>query len=588
MIAPIQSLAFSIQASPGVYAVLIGSGVSQAANVLTGWDITIDLIRQLMVLDEEKNNLDPISWHQQKFEKEPDYSDLLDALAQTPAERQQLLRRYFEPDDAEREEGEKDPTAAHRAIARLVAQGFIKVIVTTNFDRLMETALEDAGIEGLTVISSPDHVQGALPLIHTRCCVFKVHGDYRDTRIRNTPAELDEYPPEFDELLDRIFDEFGLIVCGWSADWDGALHSAICRAKSRRFTTYLAVRSEPGDKARNLIAHRKAQVIQIADADTFFQAVQQYVESIETFSRPHPLSTEAAVASLKRYLAESRYRIQLSDLIRETVERVVKVISSEAFSLHDPPTTIDSARARLCGYEAACETLLAMALIGGYWAEEEHYPMWQEALQRLDLRTSINGRILWCGLQRYSATLLLYALGIGAARTNRFEFLSRILTVPSYKNYLGERYVSQVLPPSRLFYLTGRDQEDEFAKSILQDMDGHRTLNERIHDTLQPYAGRIIPDTHRYTLAFDKLEILITLNYIHQRSLEHIYPPPGRYTYNHENKNQILQEIKESLSTKQNESPFVTSGLFGETTEDCEQALAHFEKWVQQGPFYWW
>ena len=61
------------------------------------------------------------------------------------AERQQLLRAYFEPNDQEREEGEKEPTAAHRAIAALAAQGFIKVIITTNFDRLVETALREEG-----------------------------------------------------------------------------------------------------------------------------------------------------------------------------------------------------------------------------------------------------------------------------------------------------------------------------------------------------------------------------------------------------------------------------------------------------------
>ena len=70
---------------------------------------------------------------------------------------------------------------------------------------------------------------GALPLIHTKCCVFKVHGDYLDTRIRNSPAELQRYPQEFNQLLDRIFDEFGLIVCGWSAEWDSGLRDAILR-----------------------------------------------------------------------------------------------------------------------------------------------------------------------------------------------------------------------------------------------------------------------------------------------------------------------------------------------------------------------
>ena len=75
---------------------------------------------------------------------------------------------------------------------------------------------------------------------HTQCCVLKVNGDYRDARIRNTESELDKYPPEFDDLLDRVFDEFGLIVCGWSAEWDHALRKAISRTPSRRFSMYWA------------------------------------------------------------------------------------------------------------------------------------------------------------------------------------------------------------------------------------------------------------------------------------------------------------------------------------------------------------
>ena len=272
MIDPVHSLVFSIQANPGVYAVLVGSGVSRAAKIPTGWDITLDLLRKLAQLYDETCEPDPAHWYRSKFEKEANYSDLLDALAKTPAERQQLLRLYWEPNRQEREEGEKQPTAAHRALAALAAQRFIRVILTTNFDRLVETALSDEGVVA-TILSSPDQVKGALPLIHTRCCVFKVHGDYLDTRIRNTPDELDGYPPEFDQLLDRIFDEFGLIVCGWSAEWDSALRNAIYRAPSRRFTTYWAARGKPGDEAQCLIDHRRAQVIPIEDADTFFETL---------------------------------------------------------------------------------------------------------------------------------------------------------------------------------------------------------------------------------------------------------------------------------------------------------------------------
>ena len=575
---PILSLAFSIQANPGVYAVLVGSGLSRSAKIPTGWEITLDLIRKLAVLQKETCDPDPANWYREKFEKEADYSDILDKLVKTPAERQQLLRPYFEPNDTEREEGEKEPTAAHRAIAALAAQGFIKVIVTTNFDRLIETALKEVGIEP-TVLSSPDQFQGALPLIHTQCCVFKVHGDYLDIRIRNISTELNEYPAEFDKFLDRIFDEFGLIVCGWSAKWDGALQSAIYRAESRRFTTYWTVRGKPGDKAQKLIEHRRAQVIRITDADTFFQTIQQQVESIETFSRPHPLSTEAAVASLKRYLAEPRYQIQLSDLVRDTVERVVKITSNEIFAAQNglkPTTELVTERVRK--YEAACETLLAMALIGGQWAKKRHYLMWQEALQRLCSETSsgdYGNYVAWIGLQLYPATLLLYALGLGAIQGNRLRFLSRILTTQLYKKNQEEISVVQALTPSRLF------EGGQGIMCSLEGMEGYKApLSVWIHETLRPYAERIIPDVAQYTLAFDKLEMLMALSYIYQKGWGN--PPLGPFTYQEKSRNRILREIKESLSTEQAESRFVTCGIFGRTVEDCEQGLEELEQVVEK------
>ena len=226
VIEPFHSMAFSIHSNPGVYAILLGSGVSRPAKIPTGWELTLDLISKLAELHGETCGSNPELWYRNRFSREADYSNILNELAKTPSERQQLLRGYWEPTEQEREDGEKSPTVAHRAIAALAARGFIRVIITTNLDRLMETALTDQGIVP-TVLSSVDQIKGALPLIHTKCCVLKIHGDYLDTRIRNTSAELDDYPTELNRYLDRVFDEFGLIVCGWSAEWDSALCAAL-------------------------------------------------------------------------------------------------------------------------------------------------------------------------------------------------------------------------------------------------------------------------------------------------------------------------------------------------------------------------
>ena len=576
MIESIHSLAFSIQANPGVYAVLVGSGVSRAAKIPTGWDIAVDLIRKLSTIHKETCDPSPEQWYLRKFGREANYSDLLDELTKTSAERQQLLRGYVEPSDLEREEGEKQPTAAHRAIATLAAKGFIRVILTTNFDRLVETALIDEGVVP-TVLSSPDQVQGALPLIHTKCCVFKVHGDYLDTRIRNTPVELDQYPPEFDRLLDRVFDEFGLVVCGWSAEWDGALRKAIYRAPSRRFTTYWAVRTTPGYKAQRLIDHRRADVITVEDADTFFQTVQQFVESIEEFSKPHPLSTEAAVASLKRYVSEPQYRIRLLDLVDASVDRVIEVTSGDAFAVKGgPKPNSESVTGRVRGYDAACSTLLAMSTVGSYWAEEDHYPVWQRALERLCSVGSSSGTVLWMELQRYPATLLLYALGLGAVEAGRLQFLRCIFDTIVRGQHRVDVSAVELLPPACQFGSFPRGAQ---VMQLLEGMDrNHTPLNDWIYMTLRPHCKRIIPDDDRYTLVFDKLEILMALRFHHKKG----WVPLGAFGWRAPNRNRILQEIEESISTKQEESPFVAHGFFGDSAQNCNNVLTSFRKIVSE------
>jgi hypothetical protein len=176
MIGPILSLAFSMQSMKGGYAVLLGSGVSRPASVPTGWDMVLDLIRELAHLRGEDCDPDPEQWYRTVFRADADYSRLLQDLGKTRTERQQLLRRYFEATEEEAEQGIKQPTRAHKAIAQLVRSEHIRIIITTNFDKLCETSLRQIGIEP-TVISTPSEIEGAVPYIHEKCTIIKVSGD---------------------------------------------------------------------------------------------------------------------------------------------------------------------------------------------------------------------------------------------------------------------------------------------------------------------------------------------------------------------------------------------------------------------------
>ena len=581
MIDPIDSLAFSIRANRGVYALLLGSGVSKAAQIPTGRDITLDLIRELAAATGGSAEPDPEQWYREEYDEAPDYSKLIDGFAKTQTERQQLLRPYFEPNVQEREEGIKQPTAAHKAIAWLVAQGFVKVIITTNFDRLIEKALEEEGVAP-AVLSSQDQVKGMVPLVHTQHCLIKLHGDYLDPRIRNTPSELSEYPDEFNELLDQIFNEYGLIVCGWSADLDGALRAAMSRAPSRRYTTYWAAYGQPKEEAQRLINHRCAQVVDIEDADRFFQKVQEKVASIEEFSQPHPLSTESAVASLKRYLAEPRYRIQLSDLIDESVERVVESVSTPLFDVNGPEPDTEAVTARVRAYETACSTLLAMAATGGRWAEEAHYDNWRRVLERLATLPPLDGARMWCSLQRYPATLTLYALGLGAVFSNRLHFLGHMLSTEVSLPHDEAKTAAQLLPPHCMFEGIRSAHEE---MSLLKGMeDRHTPLNDWIQAAMRQYMGSTAFNSEKYDLMFDRLEILMALSYAHheESAAGGDWAPIGSFVYRYGNRERILREIEESISTLQHGSPYVKSGIFGETPEECAVAVQRFRGFVRR------
>ena len=84
------SIAFSLYSNKGVYALLLGSGISRNSGIPTGWDVVIDLIRKLAVVNKEDCGKDPVSWFVKKYNEEPDYSTILSKIVNTPSERLNL------------------------------------------------------------------------------------------------------------------------------------------------------------------------------------------------------------------------------------------------------------------------------------------------------------------------------------------------------------------------------------------------------------------------------------------------------------------------------------------------------------------
>ena len=534
---------------------------------MTGWDITLDLVRKLAASRGEPQLVDPETWYRQQLGRPPEYSELLNTITKTPEERRGLLRPYFEPTPEEREEGLKLPTKAHIAVAKLASSGFIKLILTTNFDRLMESALGEHGVEPITLTTAED-IQSAPPFDHMNCCVVKLHGDYMEDRIRNTEEELKTYDPEMDRLLGRIFRDYGLIICGWSADWDVALRSALNRNRSRRYAVYWVNTSEPGKAAKKLITN--LQWVQVkSDADSFFEDLQQKVEVLTAYQAPHWLTVAVALRRLKDCLSDRVNRIRLRDLVDEALRQSFQAMNSPLFEVGEPihPNLQDAGRMEglVQAYRDACGVLVEMGPTAGVYAEAWNYDLWQYALARLTADTPGVGDVIRLGWKAVPASMLLYSLGMGAVSVDNLEFLGKLFTAP-----IGRQNGLNLLPIKFLprgLWFAGMGVGPVTMQLL-------RVNLEWMHDSLRGLAQPIIPDIALYGYYFEKLEVLMALSHFYHEGEDNrlremsLFWNPSAY-----NVIPILQDIEDSISSLGDQSPYPSSGIAGTTHEDWTRGV---------------
>lgn len=511
MFDPRLTLAISLESNPGVYALLLGSGISQAAGIPTGWGIILDLVHRLAAFKgpehQQRCKANPEAWYDKEFGGSLDYSKLLEDLASTQSERQNLIRGYFEPTDEERREGKKVPTKAHHAISKLVAGGFVRLIITTNFDRLLEDALKESHPH---VISRPEGLHGAVPLVHSKkCTIVKIHGDYADTRIRNTNDELADYEPEVEKFLDRVFDEFGLLVCGWSATWDLALRTRLLNCQNHRYATYWAHRGTLDGSASQLVEQRRAKTIQISSADDFFMDLAERVTSIYDRLQDDVVTAAVAVRMLQRYLESDSMKIRLHRLIQSETERAFASISDERFDTSERVNASDDEQLkRLDIYEAETEVLRSLISEGVRWGTPVQSPLWIDAIKRVN-KTAFMARLGHVSLfemRRYPTLWLVYSVGVTALAFKRYDFLAELFSMKNPITDLKSQGAN--LLPGTIVILACQLQ---WGSDRTHGEDRNHYVSRRLFARLRDRLRGLIPDDDDYEDAFHGFEFLLAL-----------------------------------------------------------------------------
>ena len=547
-------LAFSVFQNRGVFALLLGSGLSRSAGILTGWEITLDLIRRVALAKGITEQADWAAWYHQEFKEDPNYSGLLEEISTSPDERRAILNSYIEPTADDRANARKLPTPAHFAVADLVAAGFIRVIITTNFDRLLENALRDRGVEP-TVVTSTDALLGAEPLTHSKCFILKLHGDYKDARIRNTDQELSAYSPEYDALLDRILDEHGLVVCGWSGEWDHALRAAILRSPNRRFQTFWAARGAVGTGAQEIVDLRKARVITVTDANGFFTRLQSQVETLQSTERQDPLSVELAVNSAKRYLVRPEFRIQLDDLITDQIKRLLAVEHSTPIGF-TPTGTIDAAAFRVAAtrHEASAEALAKISGVLGRWGDGGELPQIIDVLaaQYKQAESVHEHYVAVGGLRSYPSVLVFTAYALGLVRSSRWETLHALLVADLIGRSDEPRRIVDCL-----FSMSWKGHTDDIWKRMAGFENRRTAFSDMQCELFKAWSEGFVGATSDFELLWERFEILASLAHLERHSetdleialgegqqFPWVFMPVGRVVWDASRRRQLVGELK--------------------------------------------
>lgn len=531
---------------------------------------------------------DPEKWWEANSTEPLGYSALLAAAAPKPASRQAMLAGYFEPEDGE-DNNSKGPTAAHRAIAQLVKRGSIRVILTTNFDRLTERALQEVGISP-QVVHRTDQIDAIQPLAHSQVTVFKLHGDYADLEQRNTVDELETYPEAQQRMLERVLDEYGLIVCGWSGDWDTALVRAIAGTRSRRYPMFWSHYGRLGEEARRLTAQHSAVVIEGKSEDELFTGLVQQVEALGR-TAVAPISRDAAVVRLKRALPDPVRRIELFDLVDQEATRIVNHATADHRPIHasSEPEAADVFSNSLRGYRADSDVLLHLLANGVFHDDGTHDELWHRAVTRLvrmrDTTPSPYLQVLEA-LRHVPALLATWTIGVASILSDRQELLAKALSRPLWAYpHSGHprRGPAWFLNPHGILHAAG-------LHTMHRAENGNKLIYPQsnwLKETLREPFLIVEPSDSAYREACSRFEFLASMIAMDTDQPAFADPRAGEFlldsTWGYDG-NGLAAIVKAELTGTW---PLLNAGAFGGELARAETALSALSDWRTQYARRW-
>ena len=205
-------------------ALLLGAGASIESGGHTAQDITWGILRKLYGTKPEQKlqNL-----FETEYNRPISFEDVLDALGTSSGDRLDMIRKFFK---------EMLPSEGYRYLAALLKAGyFYPLVLTTNFDHMLEDALNAETVieEDITVrvLTAEELISPSIEPCYGEVIIVKLHGDIsKPESLKTTALETMSLPEIYEKLVIRICEQHGLVVVGYRVK-DIGVRNALQRAK---------------------------------------------------------------------------------------------------------------------------------------------------------------------------------------------------------------------------------------------------------------------------------------------------------------------------------------------------------------------
>jgi hypothetical protein len=250
-----------------------------------------------------------------------------------------------------------------------------------------------------------------------------------------------------------------------------------------------------------LITHRDAIRVPTVGADQLFVELESKVNALAAMART-PMSTDLAVAEIKRYIPDPKERIRLHDLVNDEVTALDHLWK---LPMDSPDRSFDPVVERMSVIERQCEQLNALLAVLAYFSTGvDQDELLVKASRRLcDRRGELGGIEPLLQLQMFPALMAVYSIGIAGIASGRAAALRSVLSADVKK--LGR----QVPLPFALSVWSVLSDE---ACNLALDPRGGRfrtPLSLYLHRTMRGPLGYVIPDDDSYDRSFDSLELVL-------------------------------------------------------------------------------